>query len=656
MKRYLEEKYGHDKVCSIGTYTTFQIKAALKDLSRLRGIEPGTVELVSKLIGGETADGKLFREPWEYIFQAACKNPIIREFINNYPDIISQIELILGQPKASSVHACATLILPENESIFTSIPIRQGEVNGQKLLVSEWEGELIEKAGYLKEDILGINQLDKFKMILNLVKQHYGEEIDIWDVPLDQPEVFGMFQRGENGDVFHLGSPSLTRFSLSVKPTHIEDLIAMLAVYRPGPIESNTHNEFVVLRHGERSPVFYPGTEEITKDTYSLIIYQEQIMQICQKIGGFSLVEADDIRKAMGKLNQKLLDSYKERWYSGALSNNYPRELVEELWEKMVAFGGYAFNRSHSAAYALTGYTCQYLKWKYPLPFWITALEFAEDKKIMSYLSEIGHSGNIGIDPPDINKSQLKFSADFEKNRILWSISRVRQCGEVSIKYIFEEREKNGPFFSLEEFLSRVDRSKVNKSVVENLILAGAFDELESIKFPSERRALIEEYRSQMKVKIEKDKDWFSLGIQSKYFYEDWYWTLLQKRVSGLAFFDYYSLVLSLPKWNIRRYSEVSQINILESANQIRKRVVTAGVVVEVEDKNSKKGKWMKVLVEQNYDFVCLYVWSDAYDKYSQQLLNSKGQILVFNGRVVWDDNREENIIQAEEDFQIELF
>ena len=621
----------------------------------MKGVDIGLVEKVSKMIGGETTDGRFFREPWEFIFQAGVKNPIIKVFIDSHPDIIQQIELALGQPKAASVHPCATLILPETESIFTSVPIRQGEINGEKLLVSEWEGELIEKAGYLKEDILGISQLDKFRMIINLVRENYKEEIDIYSIPLDQPEVYKMFGEGNSGDVFHLGSKSLTKYGVEVQPDKIEDLIAMLAVYRPGPIESNAHNDFVSLRHGDKKPVFYPGTEEITKSTYSLIIYQEQIMQICQKVGGFSLVEADDVRKAMGKLNQKLLDSYKERWFSGALGNGYSEQVVSELWDKMVAFGGYAFNLSHSAVYAITGYICQYLKWRYPLPYWITSLEFATDDNTLRYLSEIARTGKIKVTPPDINKSDLKFKADFQTDKIIWSISKVKQCGPIAVQKIFEAREQNGQFFSLEEFLERVDKSKVNKSVVENLILAGAFDDLEKIKSPSQRRVLIEEYRKRMGVKVDIVKDWFTLNSSKTYFYEDWFWSLLQKQVSGLAFFDYYSIVQNSSSWNIRKYMDVSDISNLTDVDSKRRKIITGGFIHEIEERESKRGSWMKVLVEQNYEFVYLYLWSELYDRFADIIRGNEGNILIFNGRIVFDDFKKENIIQAEEDFQVEI-
>lgn len=644
VKSYLEEKYGSNKVCSIGTYTTLMLKAALKDISRTKSLDIPFVQKISNTITDSNLE-------WSELFKLSLKDPLLKKFIEDNPHIVNLMELCYSQPRSASVHACAILILPSDESIFTSVPIRKTE-NG--LMVSEWEGEFIEKSGYLKEDLLGLLQLDKFRMIINLVKDNYNEDVDIYSIPLNEPEVYKMFQKGFCGDVFQFGSKGLAPYLFQVKPENIEDLIAINALYRPGPIEGNAHNEFVELRHGEKEPVYYPGTKEITKLTYSLIIYQEQIMQICQKIGGFSLVEADDIRKAMGKKNQKALNAYKDRWFEGALGNGCPENVVQELWDKMVAFGTYAFNKSHSAAYAITGYVCQYLKWKYPLPYWITALEFANDDNLLRFISEIYKGGKIQISSPDINKSDIKFKADFQSNRILWSISKVKQCGPIAVQTIFEERSKNGEFFSLEEFLQRVEKSKVNKAVVENLILAGAFDSLENIQNPFERSKLILKYRDIASVKTGKE-DWFTLIQNEQFFTEDWYWIMLQKKVSGLAFISYYDLVMNRHNWNIRNYSSVNEILNLMNPEAKRKKIVTVGFIQEIEEKESKKGPWMKILIEQNYELVWLYLWSDLYEKFAYQIKGNEGNIMIFNGRIVFDINKKENIIQAEDNFQIEI-
>lgn len=670
IKTYIEEKYGKDRFCSVGTYSSLQLRQAFIDFSKLNNLSPGTVEYLSGVLteSDENSDGRGFKKPWAFFFKAASKMPELKEYVEEYPGVIEAMELCHTQPRSKSVHACATLLLPEGYSIFTTLPIRKGEVKGQKMLVSEWEGVYLEKAGFLKEDLLGISQLDKFKNIIRLVRENYGEDIDIYNIPLDCPEVFKLFSEGKNGDVFQLGSSGLTSYSVTMKPDHINDIVAMIAVYRPGPIENNFHNDYVLLKHGEKEPKFYPGTEEITKDTYSLIIYQEQVMQICQRMGNFTLVEADDIRKAMGKLNLKLIESYEEKWYKGARENGYDEKTIKELWETMVKFSGYSFNKSHSVCYAITGYTCQYLKWKYPLPYWITALQFATKERIDGFISEIGSSGNIKILPPDINKSRLDFFADFNTQSIIWSITKVKQCGEASVKAIFEERDANGEFFSLEEFMERVEKRKANKSVMENLILSGAFDSLEGIKFPAQRRNIIKKYRELAKVKIEKNKvDWFEEIQKSSHLYDDWWWLLQQKRVSSLAFFDYREIIRTLSDrcWDDSKYMDVKDIKLQDVSNEpsygygnrSRYNVITGGVIVSAEvRKAKKKGNWMRVQIEQNYEYVWLYIWSEQYQKVEDLKIEEKvGQILITTGRVTWDEYRKQNILQADDNFMVQI-
>ena len=283
VKRYMEDKYGHDKVCSLGAYTSLQMKAVFRDFCKLRGVPVATMEYLSNLMF-ELRDNKNARAtkaPWEYIFKLASRSSVLYDFVQEHAEMIEETKLCHAAPRAASVHPCATLILPPGESIYTSVPIRKAEVNGAETIVSEWEGPYVEMAGYLKEDVLGIQQLDKFRMIVNLIKENYGEDVDIYSFPLDQPEVYEMFSKGLNGDVFHLGSKGLTAFCIQVGPDNVRELCAMLALFRPGPMDSNFHMEYVALKNGEREVEYMPGLEGITKETFGLLAYQEQIMQIC---------------------------------------------------------------------------------------------------------------------------------------------------------------------------------------------------------------------------------------------------------------------------------------------------------------------------------------------------------------------------------------
>lgn len=656
VKRYMESKYGADRVCSLGAYTSLQMRAVFRDFCKLRNVPQATVEFLSKIMF-ETRDNKNARAskaPWEYIFKLASRNQTLYDFVQSHAEMIEETRLCHAAPRAASVHPCATLILPEGESIYTSVPIRKTELNGSDMIISEWEGPYVEAAGYLKEDILGIIQLDKFRMIINLVKEHYGETVDIYNLPLDEPGVYDMISRGLTGDVFQLGSRGLTAYSMQVKPTSIKELCAMIALFRPGPMDNGFHQEYVEVKNGRRELTYMDGLEEITKETYGLLAYQEQIMLITTHLAGFTLVEADNIRKGMGKVDKKFFAEQGQKFIEGAVKNGYDKDYVESLWHKMCAFGGYAYNKSHALSYALTAYISQYLKWKYPLPYWITALEFASDDNLPRFISEINRTGDILVVPPDINKSELQFYADFDTKKIVWSISRVKQCGEVAVSYIFAERQKGGPFFDFKEFLFRVDKSKVNKSVVENLILAGAFDDLCDIKMPSQRKRVINEYRELSGTKIDKTKDFLTLAVQEGKADQEWWWLLQQKRVSGLAFFDY-PTILQNENFDLRNYLSLDEFELEEMTETGSRMVVTAGIISEIEHKTSKKGDYCKFRIEQNYSFVWVTVWNESYKQYEEILQNCEGKIACVKARAYYDSFKGENALQSDSGFELKL-
>lgn len=671
VKKYIENRYGADRVCSMGTYTTLQLKAAIQDLSRQKRIPIDTVRYLSAVLDFEKND-----PTWEDLMIEAAKKPFVKNFVVENTDIVENIQLCLGQPKAASVHACAMLILPKGQSIYNTIPIRTGIVNGQKILVSEWEGEYLEKAGYLKEDILGIKQLTKFQMIKDLVKRDLGEDVDIYNIPYDQPEVFDLFRRGLSGDVFHLGSKGLTQYALEVQPENIRDLIAMLALYRPGPMENGFHKEYIERKSGKKPTEYDFGTEEITKDTYGILIFQEQVMRVCTDLGGFTMVEADDIRKAMGKKQLDLLEESKDKFIKGAVKNGCPEENANNLWEKMEKFAKYCFNLSHATCYALTGYICQYLKWKYPVQYWTTAFQFANDAAISEYIAEISKKGDIKVVPVDVNVSNINFTPSNEKREIYWSISKVKQCGEIATQAILEERDTNGQFFSFEEFLSRMSKEvdgKVqklaNKLVIENLIFAGAFDNLENIEKPIDRLRLLNEYRKSIGLKKDnsvRDKE-IQKAIDSGMVTCDWWWTLFQKRVSGYAFFDYRSLIFDdNDTWENYDYMPLDEVLLGEWESYVktdydgvaRASNVFAGVIQEIDIRTDSKGnEFARLMIENNYSKCWFYVKrGDAWQKFKNYITGcGKGNIFIGNGSPVYNQWMNSNVVQCADDFDCEI-
>lgn len=635
VKEYMEQKYGASQVCSVGTYSALQLRAAIKDFSRLENIPFADVNYITGLLSD--SDRK-----FEDLMVAACSNSRVKEFINTYPNMIHELSIILGAPKARSVHACAMMVFPDEHDMFRWCPIRQQD--GQ--MVSEWEGMEMDSAGFLKEDILGVKQLDKFQDILRLIKENTGEEIDLYSVPLDDEKVFEFFQKGWNGDVFHFGSKGLTGYCKEVLPTCMEDLIAAISLYRPGAMENNFHKEYVLRKNGERPVEFYVGTEEILKETYGVFCYQEQIMKLCQVLGGLSLVEADDVRKAMVKKKYEALHQYKERFISYYAENfGVTVEYSEGVWEAIDKAATYLFNKSHAAAYSITGYLSQWLKVHYPLEYWSVAFSYAAEDDYPVYVSEINR-GDTGVKimEVDINKSGINVVSDKETGNMYWALTSIKQAGEKACEQIFSEREQNGEHFSFEEFLDRhiFKGSKVNKSVIENLVVSGAFDNLEKIDNPCDRMRLIDLYRTKYRVKIDKDKDLFSSPKRS----ESWWWNILQKQISGYGWFDYRSIVEKFTQYD-KDFPYVDMDRILEPKFGKSGAATTAGYVYDIDIKNGKNGQFCKIFMEHNYQFLTVICFPGEFSAYDDVILDSKGNILILNGEVYNDEYSGNNVMHV---------
>jgi len=645
VKRYMERRYGEEYVCSVGTYTSLQLKQALKDLGKSKGVSFSSMNYLTQTL--ELQDWS-----WKDIFRTAVKKSVWKEFIQQHTNLINDIPLCLHQPKATSIHPCATIILPKKDnfgnpiSIFNQIPVRKvGEV-----LVSEWEGEELANAGYLKEDILGIKQLDKFREIINLIAKTTGEKIDIYNISLDEKGVYDLFKGGYNCDCFHFGSTLLKAYSREVLPEDIEELIAMIALVRPGATQSGAQYDYINYKFGRKQPEYDFGIREITKNTYGLYIYQEQIMQICQVLGGFTLSEAEDVRKAMGKLRRDILEPFEQKFIDGAIKKNCNPKEAKKIWDKMVGFADYGFNRAHAASYAITGYISQYLKYKYPLHFWTIAFQYADDDKVISYISEINKTDNfIKIVPPDINNSRDIFWTDFKTGKIYWSLIKIYSLGLVAVKEIIEERNKNGIYFSLEEFYKRVAKSKVGKNVVENLILSGSFDDIEGIQTPQQRLDLIFKYYDIAGV---KEKDYNLLFIEEGIDREYW-WVLRQKEASGLGYFDYKKIISeSSIKHLTKNYCDEGIFFNTYSEN---KKVVIGGIILEILERNSKQGKFAQITIDCNNELILINYWSKLWVKDKKRFDNSIGKILLISGRIAYNSYSKFNALQIEDDVELEV-
>ena len=526
-------------------------------------------------------------------------------------------------------------------------------LSGDGVLISEWEGEYLEKAGFLKADFLAIQQLDKFRSIFDLVKENEEIELSLDEVPLDNRQMYSLFKEGLNEDVFHFGSSGLKAYSQEIQPDNIEDLIAMLALFRPGAMDSGSHIEYVLLKHGKRQPTYDFGLKEVTKDTFGLLVYQEQVIKAVQVLGGLTETEGDSVRRAIGKKIQSEMDQWKERFIEGAVHNGCPEKQAIEIWNKIEVFANYSFNKSHATAYAITGAICQWLKIKYPIAFWTTAFHFAKDNSDTSrYISEIKKiNDKIKIIPPDINHSQAGFSADYDKQIIYWSLEKVTQVGDVAGSTVIAERERNGEFFSLEEFYKRVPKAKVKSNVLLNLILAGCFDQLHDINKPQDRMELIYEYEKLIKKKEDLQIDEMSLSeIKNKPIY---WWTLKQKELSGLGHIDYKQLIKgSAMKGLVDLYIDPLTFftdSIVEKFQSRSSVGVIAGVVQQVIERDSKKGKFGQVLLECNDELIYVTFWSEIWGSFAQEIKGSVKCICIVSGKVVDDKYKKTNVLQTVE-------
>ena len=561
------------------------------------------------------------------IYKRAAGEPKVKAFIKDNSDLFNMMPTLFNQPKTKSIHPCAMIIFPEVMTSGEWVPTRyqQGQV------VSEWSGGEMDDAGFLKEDILGIKQLDKFQDMLTLIEKNGREVPDIYNLPHDE-EVYRYFTNGWNGDVFQFSSPGLVGYTKALKPQNINDLTVAVAVYRPGPMSSGYHESYVKCKNEGKKPEYLWGTEEITKDTFGLLIYQEQIMEMCRQIGDLTMKEADDVRRAMGKLKLQALLGWSEKIKKGFMDKGATEEQFQEVWDATVEFAKYCFNKSHSVAYAITGYISQYLKVNYPIEYWTTALANADEEKTLNYLSEILQAKQIGIGAPDINESGISMTENQVTSMIFWGIESIKGIGENTAVQIVEERKLNGNYKSFADFYFRHNfkGSKVKKQTYESLITCGAFDKLYGFEGEENKRmSLIRRYRIYKKVKVSNPaRDIYTIGKTE----ELWWWKLQQKNLTGLAFIDYKGMV-----------EEEDILTSFATGQELSRPQVGGifrsfgGYIVECKIARSKNGQYAKLIVEQNYKMFKVLIWPEQYEALKSQLQGCEKSLVVFNAELKYD-------------------
>lgn len=483
---YVVNKYGKNQVAHIITYGTMAAKMSIKDVARVLDLPLQDANTLAKLVPDKPGislkrvlhaplKGEKSLEEKESLGSEELEQVNALREIYQSPDmlqsrVLREAEKLEGSVRNTGIHAAGIIIAPKDLSEL--IPVAANK--DVDLLITQFEGNIIENAGVIKMDFLGLKTLTIIKDALALIKRNYGTEIDIDAISLDDVKTYELYQRGETNGTFQFESAGMQKYLRELKPDKFADLIAMNALYRPGPLDYIPN--FIKRKHGEEAISYdLPEMEEYLADTYGITVYQEQVMLLSQKLAGFSKGDADVLRKAMGKKQKAVLDKMKNQFVDGAKAKGHPEDKLNKIWTDWEAFAQYAFNKSHSTCYAFVAYQTAYLKAHYPSEYMAAVLNNQNNiEKIKFYMEECQRMG-LAVLGPDVNESLKGFSVN-KQGVVRFGLNAIKGVGEAAVEDIIKDREENGPYASVFEFIQRVNQRTVNKRTLENLVLAGALD------------------------------------------------------------------------------------------------------------------------------------------------------------------------------------
>lgn len=628
---YVINKYGEDKVAHIVTFATIKAKQAIRDSSRVLGLPFSAGDKVAKLmppmILGNTATlseclalDEENNSGYSKEFYTASAE--LRTQYKNDQEVKKIIDIALGLEglrRQDGIHAAAVVISPE--AITNFLPVQKKGKDAE--LVTQYEMHTVEQLGLLKMDFLGLRNLSIIDRTVGLINK---DDFNIDDVPLNDDKTFELFSSGRMIGVFQLESRIAQITARSLKPSRFEDIVALVALIRPGPLGANMHIEFADRARGKKEIEFlHEDLKEILEETYGVILYQEQVMQIAQRISGFQLDEADDLRKAMGKKIPKVMEQQRKKFIDGAVINGYSEQFSTELFDQIAFFAGYGFNKSHSVPYALIAYQTAYLKANYPAEYLsacLTAVKRDKDRTAI-FLSEAREIG-VNVKTPNINLSIEDFSV--ANGEILFGLSAIRNVGDITAQKIVLERE-NGSYETIQDFLSRTDSRSLNKRGVEAMIQGGAFDQF---GFP--RRGLyesiidlIEDAKGLKKEKDNSQTSLFSLENHSSELtsIKNIEWEkkeLLDREREMLGFF--------VSEDPLEGYGEIfrsesthSIIELMDTEEDEEVNVAITGLVSNVQKRVSRRGNaWIQFDLQESTGSLGVLVFNKLVDKYNAQL------------------------------------
>ncbi len=678
MIRYAAERYGRDHVAQIVTFSQIKARAAVRDAARVLGYPYVVGDKVAKampplIMGRDTPLKYCFEESEKYIdgYKMAAE---LRSMVEGEPDVAKVVDVAMGLEglrRQDGIHAAAVVIT--KDPLTTYLPIQRKPESGIPIeeapVVTQYEMHGVEDLGLLKMDFLGLRNLDVISDTLALIESVHGVELDIDRVDLTDEKTFELLRAGQTIGVFQLESAPMRALMRSMAPTDFEDVAALVALYRPGPMAANMHNDYADRKNGRQTVEhLHPDAEEILGDTYGLMIYQEQMMRMSQKFAGYSLADADNLRKAAGKKIRELMAKERAKFVEGCENTGYGAAFGENLFSIIEGFADYAFNKSHSYGYGFVSFQTAFLKANYPVEYLACLLTSVKNNldKAAIYLNECRQMG-INVLVPDVNRSDLDFTSIPDENpssafnAIAFGLSAVRNVGEGLVQLILDERSANGPFGSFIEFCERVDYQVLNKRTIESLIKAGGFD---SLGHPRKGLLLVFEEIIDKTVASRKEHDMgvmtlFGAGDDGPSFddrpeipdetFEKAQRLAFEKEMLGLYVSDHPLMGL---EGALRRKAEVSIADLEEAEDG--ESVTVGGVITGLQRKWTKKGDLMGVLtLEDLTDSVETMVFPRTFADYGHLLEDDR--VAVVRGRVDKRDDQAKLMAQSFELFAVEL-
>jgi len=628
---YVVDKYGRDSVTQIITYGTLGAKSVIKDVARVMDVPAAKANEITKLIPGTpkiTLDEAL-KQSKE--FAAMMQSNDL------YATILEYSRVLEGLIRQIGVHACGVVIAPGMLSDY--VPLAITTQKGQEpAMVVQYEGKWLDELKMLKMDFLGLKTLTVIKRTCDLVKKSQNINVDIANVDLEDKASYTLLSDGQTDGIFQFESAGMKKYLRDLKPNVFEDLIAMVALYRPGPMQFI--DTFINRKHG-REPIVYvhPLTKNALRETYGVTVYQEQVMQIAREMGKMTGAEADTLRKAMGKKKAALMEKLKMKFVNGATQNGVSSTIIENIWANWQEFAKYAFNKSHATAYAFVAFQTAYLKAHYPVEFMAALMSLEENPSKIPYFIEECRNMDVEVLPPHINTSDREFTVHGKK--ILFGMRAIKNMGSAAIEAILKERDSNGPFSTIFELSSRVDTMNVNKTVLESLICSGALDDFSGTRaqnFAAIENALeyagnvqAEKRRGQMVLfdvfeeeeedtsylpELPKVEDWGindTLNQEKKYL--GFYW-------SGHPLHQYQSVLKVITNTDSKKAEN--------QGDSLPQEIVIAGIVTEVVKRRSKRGDTFAfVICEDLTGRFEVSLFGDAFERFIHQIEVGKCYVII---------------------------